>query len=52
MGFGGQVHNCQKIYYAFFNNENISISLHFRIMSHNLKLYIYIFIKMKKMNSF
>lgn len=43
-----------KIYFAFFNNENILIFLHFRIISHNLKLYIYICIykKMKEMNKF
>lgn len=38
----GEGHYCWKIFYAFFNNENISIFLHFRIISHNLKLYIYI----------
>lgn len=46
-------HYCWKIFYAFFNNENILIFLHFRIISHNLKLYLYIYNikKMKEMNT-
>lgn len=41
-------HCCWKNLIAFFKNENMSVGLHFRIISHNLKLYI----KMKEMNTF
>lgn len=45
----------KKNLFCLFNNENISVFLHFRIMSHNLKLYIYMHVYIKrteKENSF